>query len=200
MAPGASLSFQLSQDQGAAFLTRHNTLCLDSSQDGTLRKYIKDHYSAWGEYARYRGFEEVDLILISGIDLSRDYAMLAYATGDYRFSAQVTADIPAVASAWADVWATSTNVGPTHFNWGPDEPTVEQPTSPLSQPPEATTQPSGSHITFVRGWRMKRRIILIPTKLKAEAEPSDMDGFPDRGGTFEGDVVAVSNTPEVCVN
>lgn len=199
MAPGASLRFQMTRDHGAAFLTSCDTLRLDTSQAGTLRNYIKQHYNTWLDYAQNLGLGEVDLILLSGVDLSRDYAMLTYTSGDYQFSAELTAEIPAVASAWTNIWTTHTDTGPTHFNWGPDLQNTDRlllPSLSISDSPVTRFQPRDTHITFLRGWRMKRRVALIPTKLEAAVAPLHPEQLY-RDDNADEEEVFVSNTPEV---
>ena len=165
------MSFQLSRNEGAGFLTTQGTICTDTCQNGLLKTYIKKHHSSWVDYAGAHGYEDIDLILVSGIDTATDFAMFAYATedADAEFSATLKADIPPVTSAWANIWTNVSDSGPVHLqvNWVDLEKAA-----------------SDTYVPFFRGWRLR---------INTGAGPHDLDdGDTDRD--TEG---IVSDTPEV---
>ena len=124
------------------------------------------------DYARDLGYGEVNPILISGIDSVRDFAMFVYATGENQVSMTLTADIPPITSTWANVWAGWSTNGTVHYNWGPTEDDLQRTTvTETSEAVALTSRSLNTHVSFIRGWRMKRRVKLFPTVIKAGAEP-----------------------------
>jgi hypothetical protein len=214
LAPGASLDLELTRSEGAGFLTRFPIRCTDTLQDGTLKTYIKKHYDSWLEYARdpSQGFGEINPILVSGIDSARDWAMFTYSTSHNHVSTELTIDVPAVASTWASFSATSLSCSGMKTNWGPEIAELEAPSGTTSSIEESdiraanSAYPSsevsrytmhhhhGNRITFIRGWRMKKRSYWIPTVIRAEAEPRDLERKDDSDSGMDD---FVSDVPEV---
>lgn len=199
VAPGSSLRFQLSREQGAVFITSQDTFCVDAIQKERFKNYGKRHCKAWEEYARSKEVGDVDLILISGVDQCQDFAMLTYAANDRQFSAEVTAEIPPLASTWVDVWRTRDNVATMHYNWltGATMQRAEQ--LDISSPLETSTimaQSREAYIPFVRALRTKVRSSLFPARLQAAAEPKDIEESHNSEDGGDGNIV-ISNTLEV---
>jgi hypothetical protein len=172
---GASINFEFSQGKCALFLTRHDSHCHDSLQNGTLKDYVKRHYLSWVQLARDRGYDDVRPILVSGFDSSQDYAMMTYAASDNQQSASITVNVPNVASFWGNGWVTCTSRGSPHYNYGPRSAESNDRRLEQEAQSESATQPAQNrYVTFVRGWHMMYRFFIFP-KMRAAAEPKDLN-------------------------
>jgi hypothetical protein len=78
----ANFTFQLTGDCGAALVSRHSTRQTDSQDDLRPRfeKYTKRHYKSWVQFARdrYPHLQEIKPILVSGFDVTSDFAAVSY--------------------------------------------------------------------------------------------------------------------------
>ena len=98
---GSSVSFQLEGSQGAALLTKHPTYREDVQQERIFEEYTKEHYDSWVAFARERGHPNgVKPVLVTGVDMTGDFAMLAYSNDDGDMRAQFAASDPGVVSPW----------------------------------------------------------------------------------------------------
>jgi len=162
---GSSVSFQLEGSQGAALLTKHPTYREDVQQERTFEEYIKEHYDSWVAFARERGHpNDIKAVLVTGVDMTRDFAMLSYSDGDRNSQANFTVSGPGVVSPWG-TWdapgAVDTNCGPQ-----------------LCRPPSGyshtgTVSDEYDQCVFVRYYTMRRRLG-IPRVIKAAAGPHDI--------------------------
>ena len=60
-------------------MTRYPTYREDALLESVFEKYIKRHYEAWVAFARREGYgDDVQPVLVSGLDMTRDFALLAY--------------------------------------------------------------------------------------------------------------------------
>jgi len=83
LGPGSSISFQLAGDRGAALLT------------------TKKHYDSWVAFARDRGHPtDIDPVLVTGVDMTRDFAMVKYSKDDDDLTAAFKISAPGVTSPW----------------------------------------------------------------------------------------------------
>ena len=141
-------------------------------------------------------------MMVSGTDSTRDFAMFAYSISSNSMSATISVNIPPITSSWASVWASWSNIGTVHYNWGPTEYDPEEdaelPAVESQSPEETDRVPSHSrkpHITFIRGWRLKTRMRLWPKVIRAGAEPRNLEDPPDSDHDTDNEIV--SNTPQV---
>jgi len=114
--PGSSISFQLTGDGGAALLTKHPTYKEDVQLGWTFEEYTKEHYDSWVTFAREREHpKDINPVLITGVDMTRDFAMISYSNDGDDLTAEFTTSAPGVASPWGR-WRTPgvvcTNCGP----------------------------------------------------------------------------------------
>jgi hypothetical protein len=195
-------------------LTRSRIRCTNTLQQGVLKAYIKKHHDSWLEYARDLGLGEVDPILVSGIDSARDWAMFTYSTSEDYGSMQFTVDVPTVASTWAGFSVTSRSHSGMETNWGPEveesyrllglgastsiEESVQ--TSNHRYPSSEVSRYTANHhhedrITFIRGWRMKKRPYWFPAVIKAGAGSPNLDRNEDFDSEMTDDFV--SDVPKV---
>ena len=163
--PGSSILFQLTGSQGAALLTKYPTYREDIQRERTFEEYTKEHYDSWVAFARERGHpNDVKPVLVTGVDLTRDFAMLSYSNDDDDLRAQFTASDLGVVSPWG-TWdvpgAVDTNCGPQ-----------------LCRPPSGyshmvTISDEYDQCVFVRYYTLRRRLG-IPRVIRAAAGPHDI--------------------------
>jgi len=173
---GCSISFQLSGGQGAALVTKYPTLREDIQSESIPEKYMKEHYASWVEFAGENGHGGNSLVLVTGVDRTRDFAMVSYSNDDdddlrSEFITSVSGD----SSTFA--WGTWHTRGFVHTNCGPH---------PYFSPPSTQTADSiasGSNAepvldeynqsVFVRYYTLRKRLG-IPKVIKAGAGPHDL--------------------------
>ena len=69
--PGASFSFELTEDHGAALVMKFLTHTRDAMADGAFGEYTERHYKSWVEFARKKRYgKDVQPVLISGFDVT----------------------------------------------------------------------------------------------------------------------------------
>jgi hypothetical protein len=182
---GRGITFKILRGQGAALLTKYETLREDIQRMGNFEKYIKKHYASWVEFASTTGHgDNINPVLVTGVDRTKDFAMMSCSNDDdddlkAGFMTSVPQDSPA--SAWG-TWHTT---GFVHTNCGPQ-----------LRPSPSSTQTAGStasgnnnaepvldeynQCVFVRYYTMRKRLgIRIPMIIKAGAGPHDL-GSGDR--------------------
>ena len=175
LAPCSNISFQLTGDQGAALLTKHLTHREDVQRERTFEEYTKEHYDSWAAFARETGHgNDIKPVLVTGVDMTRDFAMVAYSNSDCDgLTAEFTTSAPD-----APAWGTWQTTGVAHTNCGP------QPCRLLSPMRAAYSTSSGnSHLetdsdeytqcVFIRYYTMRKRLG-IPRVIKAAAGPHDL--------------------------
>ena len=174
MAPCSSISFRLAGDQGAALLTKHLTHREDIRRERTFEKYAKEHYDSWVTFARETGHgNDIKPILVTGVDMTRDFAMVAYSNSDCDgLTAEFTTSAPD-----APAWGTWQTTGVAHTNCGPQPCRVLSPTRAGCSIPSADNHPenvSDEHdqCVFIRYYTMRKRLG-IPRVIKAAAGPHD---------------------------
>ena len=181
---GGSFSFALTEKQGAALLTKYKTYKEDALLEDVFKAYTKRHYDSWVEFARDAGYgSDVRPVLVTGVDMTRDFAMMAYSNNGVALRSEFAISVPAIASASASAWGTWHTEGLVHTNCGPQ----------LCRPPSSTQTAalalSGNDHTetppdeynqcvFVRYFTVCKRALMFPTVIRASAGPHDLG----RGG------------------
>ena len=173
--PGCSLSFRLMEDQGAALVTKHLTYREDVQLAGNFEKYAKDHYDSWVVFARETGHgNDVKPVLVTGVDMTRDFAMMSYSNNDDNLISEFTTSAPGVGSVWG-TWRTT---GSVYTNCGPHQSRPPSPTRTVdltsSGTGHAETIPDEyNQCVFVRYYTVRKRLG-IPRVIKAAAGPHDL--------------------------
>jgi len=197
-------------------VTKHETYREDIERRLAFEKYIKKHYDSWVDFAREHGHDSNPKpILVTGVDLTRDFAMVAYSNNSVRVECEFSAAVPAVASASMSLWGGWRAEGLVHTNCGPPPPAVGKTSSSDSGDPAApvSTIPSEyNQCVFIRYYTMRRRGPILKI-IKAGADPHEL-GDHDSGddssdsARFQGllsvdsdtsDDVVVHNLPLVSV-
>ena len=156
-------------------MTKYPTYRTDIQLERTFEEYTKEHYASWVAFARERGHgNDVKPVLVTGVDMTRDFAMMSYSDSEGDLTATFTISAPGVASAWGS-WrktgAVHTNCGPQPCH--PPSPTqTEGLTSSSSSRTEAVSD-EYNQCVFVRYYTVRRRLG-IPRVIRAAAGPHDL--------------------------
>jgi hypothetical protein len=186
--PGAGIAFELTRNQGAALLTKHPTYREDVEKELTFEDYIKKHYQSWVDFSRERGYgKDIRPILVTGVDLTRDFATVAYSDNRSRMQCNFSAAVPAVASASASVWGSWRTEGLVHTNCGPYPIRITERARRLSESSalESAIPDEYNQCVFIRYYTIRRRMF-IPMVIKAGAGPHQLPK-PDPGGDNTGE-------------
>ena len=183
--PGISISFELTEKRGATLVTKYPTYREDAELELPFKAYTKRHYDSWVAFARDAGHgDDIRPVLITGVDMTRDFAMMAYVNSGVNLVSEFTISVPMVASASASAWGTWHTEGLVHTNCGPQlcRPPSSAQTTDLSPPGNndtGTVPDEYNQCVFVRYYTMRRRALLFPRVIKAAAGPHDL-GPEDR--------------------
>ena len=164
-------------------VTKHETYREDIERRLVFEKYIKKHYNSWVDFARENGHDSNPKpVLVTGVDLTRDFAMAAYSNNSVRMECEFSAAVPAVASASLSLWGGWRAEGLVHTNCGPPPPVVK--TASSSDPndhatPVSTIPSEYNQCVFIRYYTMRRRGPVLKI-IKAGAGPHDL-GDRDSG-------------------
>ena len=173
--PGSGISLKLTGDQGAALLTKHSTYSEDVQRGGKFEAYAKTHYDSWVAFARECGHPtDIRPVLVTGVDLTRDFAMVSYSNDGDDLMAEFTISAPGVTSPWG-TWR---KPGAVYTNCGPQQ---RRPPSIIQivdlEPSGNGHAETGSDVyrqcVFVRYYTVRKRLG-IPRVIKAAAGPHDL--------------------------
>ena len=173
MEPGARIAFELTSKRGAALITKYPTHREEIERGGRFVDYIKQHYESWVDFARKQGHEEdVRPILVTGVDLTREFAMVAYSNNKTSTECEFSTALPGVASASMSLWGSWHTSRLVHKNCGPDPSRQHRcednrPT-PGSEIPDEYTQ-----CVFIRYYTLIKKVF-IPFVMKAGAGPHQL--------------------------
>ena len=211
MEPGVKFSFELTGNQGAALVTKYPTYKEDFRLEIAFEKYTKRHYESWVAFARDKQYaDDVRPVLVSGFDMTRDFAMVAYSYQDASLESDLTMTVPMFASASASIWGTWRTRYSPHTNYGPQECIPPEQAIDISslQLAEVETIPSAfNQCVFIRYYTMRRGPLrLFPKVIRAGAGPHDLGPGDNIGGAFPDLIVqpdpestddaVVHNTPD----
>ena len=183
--PGAHFSFELTGTRGAALVTKYKTYRQDSSLESEFEEYTKRHYDSWVEFARTKKYgNNVQPILVDGFDMTRDFAMVAYSEESTSLEADMSIDVPMLASLWG-TWRTSCS---PHTNYGPQECTLPPPGRTVDFPSQLVGTRSipneFDQCVFIRYYTMRPRKWFFPKVIRAGAGPHDLGSGDNRGDAF----------------
>ena len=186
--PGFSISFQLTEDQGAALVTKYQAYREDIQRERTFEEYTKENYDSWVAFARETGHgNDIKPVLVTGVDMTRDFAMMSHSNSDVNLTSEFTTSVPGVASAWG-TWRTT---GSVHTNCGPQlcrppSPTQTTDSAPSGNSHTETISDEYNQCVFVRYYTVRKRLG-IPRVIRAAAGPHDLSpgGSDDEGSLLE---------------
>ena len=181
--PGLNFSVEHTGESGAALTTRHSTYNEDAQLDLRFRRYTKLHYESWVEFSREQEYgENLRPILVSGFDMTKDFAMMAYSTSDSSVQAGATFSTPMFGSVSATAeWTWRTACTP-HVKYGPQE--RRPPGLRPLQPDAGRPSTEFNQCIFIRYYTMRSEFGLFPRVIRAGAGPHDLGSGETRGETF----------------
>ena len=183
-------SFKLTGNHGAALRTRYPTYMEDARSESAFEKYVKRHYESWVAFARDKEYgDDVRPILISGFDMTKDFAMLAYSNKGISLEFGSEIDVAMFASASASITVTRHTECSPHFKCGPQPwglpPTQRAIEFPSSQCADPRAIPSEfDQCVFIRYYTARLRKWMPPKVLRGGAGPHDLGPGDNRGGAF----------------
>jgi len=169
------MAFELTRKQGAALITKHPTYRDEIERERTFENYTKQHYDSWVNFARERGDgENVKPVLVTGVDLTREFATVAYSDNQTRMECEFSAAVPGIASASISAWGSWRTQGLVHTNCGPDPfPTRRMGGSDQVSALESEIPDEYDHCVFIRYYTIRKRVF-IPMVIKAGAGPHQL--------------------------
>ena len=187
--PSYSISFRLAEDdQGAVLITKYPTYQEDVELIGNFEKYTKVHYDSWVAFARKAGHgDDVKPILVTGVDMTRDFAMMTCPNDSEQRTFRFTTSAPGAGS----VWGTWHSKVPIYTNSGPHPSCAPPPTQTMN--PISTGIPHADiasneydQCVFIRYYTVRKRLG-IPRVVRAAAGPHDLGpgGYSDEGSLLE---------------
>ena len=167
-------------EQGAALITKYPTYQEDIGLEPTLEEYAKRHYDSWVAFARdMRHGSDIKPVLVTGVDMTKDFAMMAYSNNSTQLSSEFTASVPLAGSASASVWGAWKIDGLVHTHCGPrlrSPPSPETLDASIHDANQARAIPEGyNQCVFIRYYAMRRRALAFPKIAEPEAGPHDHD-------------------------
>ena len=178
--PGFNISFELREEQGAALVTKFRTYREDAELESAFKEYTKRHYDSWVAFARESGHgDDINPVLVTGVDMTRDFAMMAYSKNGASLASEFTTSVPGVVSVSASAWGTWRTEGLVHTNCGPQHcypPTSIQTTAstPTGDGHTETVLDEYNQCIFLRYYTMRKRAFVFPTVIRAAAGPHDL--------------------------
>lgn len=170
--PGVQMTFDLTSEQGAALITSYMTYREDVERELHFEIYTKQYYKSWVDFAREQGHgEDVRPVLVTGVDLTKEFAAIAYSENQTHMECEFSVGAPAVGSASLSVWGSWHTPGLVHTNCGPTQghPRRNQGTDESSVS-ESVIPEDHDQCVFIRYYTIRKKLF-IPLLLKAAAGP-----------------------------
>jgi len=192
--PGARIAFELTSKQGAALITNHPTYREDIERERRFVNYTKKHHKSWVEFAREQDHgENIRPVLVTGVDLTREFATIAYSDNQTHMECEFSVGVPAVASTSVSVWGSWRTQGLVHTNCGPYPSQIPENLNLTdSSASESAIPDEYNHCVFVRYYTLIK-LGFIPLILKAGAGPHQLPKENLEDGTAGKVVVAISD-------
>jgi len=173
----------------------------DARSESTFERYVKRHYESWVTFAHDKECgDDVRPILVSGFDMTRDFAMLAYSNKGVSLEFGSEIDVPMFASASASITVRRHTECSPHLKCGPQpwglHPIQQVIDFPLSQSTDPRATPSDfDQCVFLRYYTARLRKWMPPKVFRAGAGPHDLGLGDNRGDTLPGLVVQYDTGP-----
>ena len=187
----STIAFRLAGGHGAALVTKYSTYREDVQLAGAFEKYAKEHYASWVAFARETGHGDINPVLITGVDRTKDFAMLCYSNDDDDLRCEFTTSVPGSCHAWGSWHRT----GLVYTNHGPQLASLPRQTAGLASSGNGDTEVASdgyNQCVFVRYYTMRKRLG-VPRLIKAAAGPHDLSRWDHDG---EGSSVEAGHDPD----
>jgi len=148
----SNFSFDLTGKRGAALVTRYPTYWEDSPLEGAFENYTRRYYNSWVTFAREKQYGDIQPVLLSGFDVTKDFAMVAYSNANKTLGSDLAINVP--------LWGTWHARSPPYINNGPIQhgPPHKQASHgfPSPQPIDAGSIPNEfNQYVFIRYYTMR---------------------------------------------
>jgi hypothetical protein len=220
-APSASvhLSLHTTREQGAILKTNEETYVLNALCPNAFGEYMRQYYKSWVQFGQdnYHSVDYNNLVIVTGVDLTRSCDMLAYAKDSRELHATFTVDASSLGSVSFGAWKDERHPGnlwPTSASDNARTSSICQTSAPTSMAIDSSSS-LPRQCVYLRGWRSRFR--KAPTRIEGGAGPhdlgrlspspeSDFSGSSEYGAQYEGsdtsiepevDIVAISEMPPV---
>ena len=177
---GIEISFELELEQGGALLTKYQTYREDAELESAFKAYTKRHYDSWVVFARDTGHgDDIRPVLVTGVDMTRDFAMMAYSKNGASLASEFTTSVPGIASASASAWGRWRTEGLVHTKCGPQRRHPPPSTQTIDSTPTGdghteTAFDEYNQCVFLRYFTMRKRALVFPMVIRAAAGPHDL--------------------------
>ena len=197
MGPGVKMTFELTSKQGAALITNHPTCREDVEREGDFETYIKKHYESWVTFAREKGHGDVKPVLVTGVDLTKEFAAIAYSDNQTRMECEFSVGAPAVGSASLTAWGSwYAPGGLVHHNCGPTQSRSQRTRVAAGSFTSGSEIPEDhNQCVFIRYYTIRKRMF-IPLLLKAGAGPHQLSKGNAESDDAESTVVEISDSDD----
>ena len=167
------MTFELTSKQGAVLITNHSTYQEDVERERNFEIYIKKHYGSWVDFARDRGHgEDIKPILVTGVDLTKQYAMVAYSDNRVDMECDFTVEDPAPDSVSQSMWGSWRAEGLVYKKCGPTSLSRGGTSLGGGSASESTIPEDHNQCVFIRYYTMRWRFWVI----KAGGGPHQLPG------------------------
>jgi hypothetical protein len=177
--PSASLhlSLRTTREQGAILKTNEETYILNALCPNAFGEYMRQYYKSWVQFGQdnYHSVDYNNLVIVTGVDLTRSCDMLAYAKDSSELHATFTVDASSLGSVSFGVWKDERHPGnlwPTSACDDPHTSSVYQTSAPTSMANDSSS-PLPRQCVYLRGWRSRFR--KAPTRIKGGAGPHGLE-------------------------
>ncbi|TCD66570.1 hypothetical protein EIP91_001238 [Steccherinum ochraceum] len=175
--------FESKSNEGAILITKDKTYRYNAQRLGNFKNYILANFKSWEVFANRHGhgITTSELILVTGVDMAKEFAMTAFSQTTSRVSLSFKAGTHG-ASASASGWGSWHCDHPVFKNWGPQELYPEAVPVPAQMANDSMSDAHArhKHCVFVRAYRVYHKYVIIP-KIKAAAGPHDLGPGPSDG-------------------
>lgn len=185
---GAHLSYELTGECGAALVTSDKTYVGNVLVVDAFNQYTMEHYDSWVAFAKSKHYGNVKPVLVSGLDMTKDFAVAAYSNDSTSFDSGIVFTTPMFGSASASVWGHWKYSCFVHTNHGPQQcippSRLPQPVPGLLEYKSTETSDDYNQCVFIRYYTMRKIMGLIPRVLRASAGPHDLGPGHNHDSTF----------------
>lgn len=184
----AGIHFQCSNKIGAVLVLKQPATRQDALPCKRLADYIRRYHTSWLEFANdrhQRGIEASDLILVSGHDVTSEWALAAFTEAQRGASIFFRGGYSALAGGGLSLAGTWDSVMSAQHRSGPPNMPSPRPSSILStisawKGGDVPIPVKQDQCVFMRGYKIRPRRLFAPKVLEAAAEPKDAEPDNDQ--------------------
>ena len=193
----SSLSF--TNEKGAALILPSEACREDTINDRLFKQHMLKNYRQWYAFALTECHCDIklsDLILVTGCDLTRQWAMATYFSRNREISAALAAQAAPVAVANFSLSAGWRTTQPMNTRRGPPQALHLQPRQDDNETQNDNRTLANNQCIFLRGFYVKERLVRGPRVMKAGAGYDDPGKYGPEEEEAEGLLADVDVTVE----